>query len=435
MQRFTVKGVERLIRAGGSHIYTEKALKGQGKLALRVRNGSAEWLFQYYADGKRRMIKLGPASGDAALALAEASTRVTPLRQQVIDGLNPKAEAERKDRERREREQEEASRGTVEQLFVEYICDMKRREKSSWGQVERALLTGQHAAVEYLGRRTKAAEVTPTDVRNVLRMAYLRGSKSMAFHLRAYLFGAFRYGIGSEHDYTRGHQNVAFGLEINPVASIPVDRRARVSGERVLTPEEIRSVWFDLPDFGATERTHMALRLMLAVGEQRVREVCMARMAEFDLEARTWTIPSERTKNRRQHTVPLTERALEIVARAFEKGKGGEFLFPGAGAVVAPLTSEALNKVVRRYCQRVGIPRWTPRDIRRTARTMLAEAGEPDHRLDRHLNHGTSLGVGQRHYDKSQHMTDKTKTMAVWDKLLSMALKEDTGKVIPLVLS
>lgn len=225
---------------------------------------------------------------------------------------------------------------------------------------------------------------------------------------------------------------MGFGLSSNPVAAIPPDRAARNAGNRVLSEGEIRAVWFELDRHGTSEKVHRAIRLLLAVGGQRVREVVEARGEEFDLKARVWTIPPERAKNNREHRVPLSERAVGLVLEAMEENGGHLFLFPHGRGGERPMDFPSLNQAIRRLTDARQTPRWTPRDIRRTVRTMLADAGEPDHRLDYFLNHGRSVGVGQKHYDRSARLAEKTQTMNAWDKILSRILGQKPGKVLPI---
>lgn len=63
---------------------------------------------------------------------------------------------------------------------------------------------------------------------------------------------------------------------------------------------------------------------------------------------------------------------------------------------------------------------------------MLADHGEPGYRLDIHLNHGTTVGVGEKHYEHAQRLADKAKTMSVWDGILCHILGLRAGKVVPL---
>lgn len=429
--KFTTKSIEKIITARQDRIVTEDAPKGSGKLALRVRGNLAEWMFLYYTRiGQRRFIKLG----NATMSLAEARAAVEPYRKDVLAGLDPKVEAEK----RLEREQREvkrrSERGTVEELFAEYVDDLRRRGKSSWPTVNRALLVGRYAAVDLLGPDRKAADITALDIKTVLRQFYARGAKSMAHHLRGYLESAFQYGIKHENDYTRTGQDILFAIEANPVKSVPVDKEARQVGERVLTPEEINRAWYDMPRYGATEPIHRAIQMILAVGGQRVREICEARVEEFDLGRRLWTIPKTRTKNGRQHVVPLTDLAAGLVAGLLD-GNVTEFLFPNGRDPERPMTFPALGQAVTRYCKRAGVEHWTPRDIRRTCRTMLADHGEPGYRLDVFLNHGTTVGVGEKHYEHAQRLADKAVTMSKWDAILSKLLGLRPGKVLAFPLA
>jgi integrase len=68
-----------------------------------------------------------------------------------------------------------------------------------------------------------------------------------------------------------------------------------------------------------------------------------ARRQEFDMVAKVWTVPPARMKAGREHRVPLSDRAVEIVTEMGE----GVFVFPGARRG-KPLSPNALNKVLGR---------------------------------------------------------------------------------------
>jgi integrase len=78
----------------------------------------------------------------------------------------------------------------------------------------------------------------------------------------------------------------------------------------------------------------------------RSGEVLGARWDEFDLEARIWTVPAARMKAGREHRVPLSGRALEIL-REMEQNRLGEFVFPGT-KLGRPLSTMAMEMVLRR---------------------------------------------------------------------------------------
>ena len=140
--------------------------------------------------------------------------------------------------------------------------------------------------------------------------------------------------------------------------------------------------------------------------------------------------PCRSFKKKREHVTPLTARASELVTSLMELAEGVEYLIPNARDSHRPAPFCSIGRAITRFVQREELKHFTPRDLRRTARTLLAESGVEDHKLDRHLNHGLS-GVGQRHYDRSQHMTDKLSVMSAWDALLDKALnRPQRAKVI-----
>src|SRR5262249_4868249 len=76
----------------------------------------------------------------------------------------------------------------------------------------------------------------------------------------------------------------------------------------------------------------------------RTSEVLGAVWSEFDLEARMWTVPKERMKNRKEHRVPLCNSAIAIIKAMPDDG---EYVFPGAKKG-QPLSSVSMLKVLGR---------------------------------------------------------------------------------------
>ena len=74
----------------------------------------------------------------------------------------------------------------------------------------------------------------------------------------------------------------------------------------------------------------------LVLTVSRSGEVRGARWAEIDLEGGEWTIPAERMKSRREHRVPLSARAREILAMAKAHAPRSELVFPSARGLVLP---------------------------------------------------------------------------------------------------
>ena len=308
--------------------------------------------------------------------------------------------------------------GSVERLFMGYCAHLRAEKKASAYEVERALLKSIRTspAVEVLGADKSAFEVSSSDIQSYLKSIHLR-APSMAAHMRAYLYAAFQWGIAREYDYVRSDYDLKFGIAINPVAAVPRHANAFKVGDRVLNESELRLIWGKMRKYSQST-TELAIKLILAVGGQRVREVVEAKCSEFNVSERLWVIPKERSKNKREHVVPLSGLSVSLIEPLMQEDG---YLFEGR-IKGRPLVFTALNKAVSRMNESERIDRWSPRDLRRTCRTMMADIGEPPYLLNWHFNHGLN-GVGEKHYDRSNHFEEKRKLMLRWEKRLMQVLE------------
>jgi integrase len=84
----------------------------------------------------------------------------------------------------------------------------------------------------------------------------------------------------------------------------------------------------------------------LVLTAARSGEVLGARWTEIDFDKAVWTVPAARMKAGREHRVPLSGRALAILAELAE-AKTGEFIFAGQRAG-KPLSGMAMEMLLRR---------------------------------------------------------------------------------------
>ncbi|MDD3313192.1 site-specific integrase, partial [Pseudodesulfovibrio sp.] len=214
------------------------------------------------------------------------------------------------------------------------------------------------------------------------------------------------------------------------------DRASRNTGQRALSIEELGQVLRELPAKTGV-LTGSCFKLIIFIGGARPKEVLHARWEEFDLEGKCWNLPGERTKNDRDHVLPLSERALEVL-RQLRAIRHSEFVFPNANDAAKPMPVASLGQASARFCagdEETGprMVRWSPRDLRRTVRTRLGDVGVSGHVLDVFLNHGLTNSVGGKHYDRSRHLGEKLRALAAWDTVLDKALGvAEGGKVINL---
>ena len=203
-----------------------------------------------------------------------------------------------------------------------------------------------------------------------------------------------------------------------------------VERDRALAPAEIHTVWDRLRAAEMWEGTRNVLRLCL-VTAQRPGEVCGMTRPELDLRAAIWTIPPERAKNGLQHTVPLSDLALAIIreqmaaveALARRKGRAvPKFIFPAPGARAA-MAEAAVPKAVKReetqtgkVVLTMGIAPWQPRDLRRTAATMMEELGVSPIIIGHVLNHESTkrATITSRVYARYDYSREKREALTVY---------------------
>ncbi len=272
-----------------------------------------------------------------------------------------------------------------------------------------------------------ARTVTAGDIRAVLAACHQRGARVLSNRLRAHLHGLFQWGLRADHDPARLADPVLFGIGSNPVAAIPRDAGAERPGERVLSWGEVRAVWHT--ETGLSWIARQAVRLLLVTG-QRVNEVCQAIWSEFDLQAGVWTIPAARSKGKRDHLVPLGPLTVELLKELHEVYPG-PWLFPARNVPGAtqPWGSTALGHACRACWQRLDMPPWEGRDLRRTWKTLAGESGLPLDIRNRIQGHGLQ-DVGSRHYDRHSYLNEKRAAMERWERALAARLAGEN--VVPM---
>ncbi len=187
--------------------------------------------------------------------------------------------------------------------------------------------------------------------------------------------------------------------------------------DRVLGDDELRAIWKGADGLGYPFGP--ILKLLMLTGQRRA-EVAGMQWAEIDLDAATWRIPKERSKNGKAHEVDLSPQALEVLQSL---KRLGPVVFPARKAPARKhvdttpadlravrgfsATKRALDAAIEadRLKERPkaeALAAWRIHDLRRTTATGLAGMGFAPHIIERVLNHisGTQsglVGVYQRH--------------------------------------
>jgi integrase len=271
-------------------------------------------------NGKRREMGLGSVRD---VPLAKARQRAADARQQLADGLDPLASKEKP---------KVMTFGEAADALIESMSSSWRNDKhrAQW----KMTLTVYCEAI----RSKPVAEIGTDDVLKVLQPLWTTKPET-ASRLRGRIERVFDFArargqrAGENPARWRGHLD----------AVLP--KRAK------LTRGHHKAMPFDeAPAFVAAlrEREGVAPRALefAILTAARSGEVFGALWDEFDLEACIWTVPAARMKAAREHRVPLSARAVEIL-QEMKQNRLSEFVFPGVKSR-RPLSTMALEMVLRR---------------------------------------------------------------------------------------
>lgn len=374
--------------------------RGTGRLMIIIRpmptRVTADWMAQQWRDGARSRRKIGVYPSMSLSQARELYER--DFADSIQKGRSIKVLGD-------------ARAGTVGDLFEAYIAHLKSSGKTSWKETEKGL----NKIADTLGRHRPARDIEPSEIVDIIRPIYDRGTRSMADHVRSYIRSAFSWGLKSEHDY-RSTTPRRFGLVHNPAAGIPTE--PYVPGNRWLNEDEFLRLyrWLECPDTPVHPPYTRAVRILMLTG-QRVEEIARLHVDQWDAKERI--LDWSKTKNGKPHAIPVPDLAAELLESIIPNAHG--WFFPSAMDPTRPVSHQTLYAFMWRQREREVIPVVTNRDLRRTWKTLAGKAGLPKEIRDRIQNH-TLQDVSSKAYDRWNYMPEKRAAMKQWNGFVKSIL-------------
>jgi integrase len=391
--------------------------RGAGRLTLLirlVRKGMiSEWYVVWYRNEKRRMLKIG------TYPLMPLATARKTFREEYAPAISAGGDPTSKHIRRRHKGADGLA--TVTELFRGYADHLKACGKRSWKVAERVLLSEEYGVAPAIGAHRTAASVTPADIVAHLAGIYDRGAVAMADNTRAWIRSAFAWGLRSANDYKKKDGAADWGIKLNPAEAIQADPDARKARDRFLTPAEVKALWDWLVANTARSKYVTAVQLLIITG-QRVEEILRVSDKVY--------LPAERmffwdkTKNKLPHAIPLSPLAVSVLDSLRPNQHG--LYFPNRDNPGDPASHTRILDLVSKYVVESGAARFTPRDLRRTFKTLAGDAGISKEMRDRLQNHVMNGDVSTRHYDRYDYLTQKREAVAQWTEYLGEVL---AGKI------
>ena len=351
------------------------------------------WVAQYRHAGQTRRIKLGSAS---VLTSEQARAEAKRILAQAALRQDPASERKRR---------ASADRFTFAALAEQYLAAKEGAVRARTLTEIRRYLEGPYFKTLH---GLPADAVTRRDVANRVMIITRENGQVAAARARTALSAMYTWAM-------------EMGLaETNPTLGA-AKPKIPPSRARVLDDQELLAVWRAAGD----DDLGRIVRLLVSTGQRRSECGGIALNSEVDLALGTWTIPAARTKNGREHSLPLGSLALEVI-RSVPQVVGRDLLF--GARTDRGFTSWAEHK--RALDARLGdqVRPWVLHDLRRTVATRMCDIGVEPHVVEQILNHhGHRGGTVGATYNRSKYQRAVQNAVAAWDRHLR-ALIEGRGE-------
>ncbi len=314
---------------------------GGGLHLLVKQSGARSWVYRFMLRGKARDIGLGAASGPEAISLAKARDKADALRLKVKAGIDPLAERDKEAAEALAAAQAAQIAGITFKAVAEaYIAANEDgwRNAKHRQQWKNTLSTYVYPVIGEL----PVAEVKTAQVLQILEPIW-KEKPETASRVRGRIETIL--DAAKARGYREGENPARWRGHIAQI--LPARRRLSRGHHKALPYEDVSAFVATLRDREATAALALEFAILTAA---RTGEVIGATWAEVDLAKATWTIPAGRMKAGKEHRVPLSSRAIEILETT--KPLGGDWLFAGtatdSGGMRPKLSGMAMNMLLRR---------------------------------------------------------------------------------------
>ena len=289
-------------------------------LNLRVDpNGARRWLQRLVIHGKPRTLGLG---GYPLVSLAEAREKAFANRKLARAGGDPLAE-----------KRLSQGRPTFEEAAAETIAIHRSGWRSTTHEVQWRYLLQTHA-FPHIGS-CRIDDITCADVLAILNPIW-HTKPETARRVRQHIGAVMKWAIAQGH-----RPDNPAGEVIGQV----LGRQPEIRHHRALPYKEVAAAIRTVRESEASEVSKLAFEFLVLTAA-RSGEVRLARWNEMDLVEHLWTIPAERMKMAREHRVPLSGCALEILDRARVRTSGTGLLFPNPWG--QPFAASTLSHLLKK---------------------------------------------------------------------------------------
>ncbi|EAA5383436.1 tyrosine-type recombinase/integrase [Salmonella enterica] len=371
---------------------------GDGLFLIVKTSGKKLWRFRYQrpATKQRTMIGLGAFP---ALSLADARGLRADYLALLANGIDPQVQAEVVD------EQQQIALDSIFSTVATNWFQLKSKSVTSdyandiWRSLEKDVFPAiGETPVQQIKARTLVEALEPIKARGALETV-----RRLVQRINEIMIYAVNTGL----------------IDTNPASGIGMAfEKPKKQNMPTLRPEELPKLMRSLimSNLSVSTRCLIEWQLLTLV---RPSEASGARWVEIDLDAKLWTIPAERMKAKREHIVPLSPQALDILEVMKPISAHREHVFPSRNDPKQPMNSQTANAALKR----IGYGgKLVAHGLRSIASTALNEAGFNPDVIEAALAHSDKNEV-RRAYNRSTYLLKRIELMNWWGELIRVSFR------------
>jgi len=382
-------------------------------LALRITpTGNKSFVYRYWYDGKAKRYTIGSYP---TVSLKKARDKAENLHEQVSNGIDPLMQKKIK-----KQEKPPTFKEAIESYKKHHLPTLKESTRTDYKYRIKHLIKGE-------GKNdTKPRGFDGSRyIKNLKRYEIIdflnsiaKTSPTQAKRLQAILSGIFKHAKDREWVDT----NIASEITLKTKPKRKKDKRKWQNTD--LNDKQIKTLWGVFDEHA--EPVGSLFKMLMLLG-QRSGETRLMKWDDLDFKKQLWTIPASDTKNGKEHYVPLTAMALDILD-ALKPWTSGKYVFESPVNEGEPLGSP--QKSAQRIRDSYDVKDFNIHSLRTTVATRLAGLGTPPQVLSKILNH-KKPGEGSlitAIYNKYDYEDEKRTALNRWNAELNRILTGENHK-------
>lgn len=322
MGKLTTKGVQKLVRESNPGMTND----GDGLYLKIGKGGGASWIYRFRWNGKLRDMGLGSF---ADISLSEARELASEQRKFVKQGIDPLAAREK-------RVDKEAVPVTFTHCAARYIQSHRR----SWRNVKHArqwVSTLKTYVRPVIGTQP-IEDITTQDILKILTPIWTVKNET-AKRVQGRIENILDFA--SAHGYRDPVNPARWRGHLDKLLAKP-SRVQKVNHHPAMPYDQVAAFMSSIQFYNSMSSKALQFLILSAT---RTSEVLNSEWHEVDIVKATWQIPAERMKTNREHRVPLSKQAMNLLL-SLPRVKGNNHIFPGMKAG-RPLSNMSLLQFMR----------------------------------------------------------------------------------------